>query len=173
MNKQEILDEIAKLKERLNELEKMYNSLTPPYKRWRTLIGNFYYFIVSGGEVRPAQEGKTKLDDQYYAIGNYFKTEEEAEFEVERLKVIAELREWATPVDKFDWSNTTENKYLIQLKNDTVGNFWLVVDVWRKYQFCDLVFASEEMAENAIEAVGEERIIKYYFRRKVGTNKNE
>ena len=35
MNRQEILAEITELKDRLNKLEKMYASLTPPYKRWK------------------------------------------------------------------------------------------------------------------------------------------
>ena len=43
MDKQEILNEIAELKERLNGLEKMYDSLTPPNKRWRGLL--LFYFI--------------------------------------------------------------------------------------------------------------------------------
>lgn len=144
----------------------MYDSLTPPNKRWRAKKGDYYYFIVLGGTVRVAKEEEEELDNQRYTISNYFKTREEAEFEVERLKVIAELREWATPVDEFDWSNATENKYHIHLKNDTAEKFWLVVDAWGKYQFSDLAFASEKIAREAIEAVGEERIIKYYFRRK-------
>lgn len=144
----------------------MYDSLTPPNKRWRAKKGDYYYFIVLGGTVRVVKEEEEELDNQRYAISNYFKTEEEAEFEVERLKVIAELREWATPVDEFNWGNENECKCVLQIKNFNDGNCWLIIDVLQRYQFSDLVFASEKIAREAIEAVGEERIIKYYFRRK-------
>lgn len=165
MNKQDILTEMAELKERLNKLEKMYNSLTPPIKRWRAEKDGNYYFISAGGKLCLDRENKVIEDGMRYAIGNYFKTEEEGFFEIERLKVIAELKEFATPVNEFDWSSNFDNKYVIIAENDKEGNISLVVDDWRTYQFSDLYFASEEVAKNAIEAVGEKRIIKYYFRR--------
>jgi len=170
MNKQELFDEITKLKERLNELEKMYDSLKLPNKRWRAKKDEYYFFILPTGTVRSSIEAKMEIDNIYYAFGNYFKTQEEAEFEAERLKVIAELREWATPVDEFDWNAHGEYKYILKISNN--GGFCLRIGVWESYQYSDLVFASEEIARNAIEAVGEERIIKYYFRKGVGTNKN-
>ena len=160
MNKQEILEEIAELKERLNNLEKEYDSLTPPNKRWRANKGNYYYYIKETGEIGCNTEDEMYGDNLCYTIGNYFKTREEAKFESERLKVIIELREWAIPADNdFSWK-TDIIKYIIALSEDIVS-----VGKYYSYQPSDLVFASEEMAKNAIEAVGEERILKYYFRR--------
>lgn len=163
MNKQEILEEIATLKEKLNNLEKMYDSLTLPNKRWRAEVGEDYYFISAG--LCLDRERSTSTDNARYELGNYFETREQAEFEAERLKVIAELREYATPVNEFNWSNDFENKYEINVENNKEGNISLIVDDWHTYQFSDLYFASEELAKNAIESVGEDRIIKYYFRR--------
>lgn len=172
MNKQEILDEITKLKERLNELEKMYDRLNLPNKRWRAEKDKNYYFISAGGEVRQGAEYELTINDCHYTFGNYFKTREEAEFEVERLRVIAELREWATPVDEFNWNSYHEYKYTLEIGSEPAdGKFSLNIEHWTIYQTSDLVFASEEIARKAIEAVGEERIIKYYFRRKLVTNK--
>ena len=44
---------------------------------------------------------------QCYTIGNYFKTREEAEFAVEKLKVIAEMKRFAEEHNEWiDWNNT-------------------------------------------------------------------
>ena len=160
MNRQEILADIEALKERLNKLEKMYDSLTTPNKRWRAKKDDDYYFISAEGSAYLDRENEVIVDGLHYDIGNYFKTEEEAKFEVERLKVIAELKEWATPISEFNWNDNTQKKYVIILENN-----YLRVDFFCSLQTCDLYFESREIAENAIEAVGKERIIKYYFRR--------
>lgn len=166
MNRQEILEEITALKERLNKLEKMYDSLTPPNKRWRAKKDDDYYFISAEGSAYLDRENEVIVDGLHYDIGNYFKTEEEAKFEVERLKVIAELKEWATPVSEFDWDEYGEDtrKYVLAVANNG-ENCHLEMDYYYTHQVSDLYFESEEVAKSAIEAVGEERIIKYYFRR--------
>lgn len=169
MNKQEILAEMAELKERLNKLEKMYNSFNPPNKRWRAGKGNNYYYIGDNGTWYISTDNYNDKDDARYELGNYFETREQAEFEAERLKVIAELKGYATPVNEFNWSSNFEIKYVLIVEDNKEGNSILVVDDWRTYQFSDLCFASEEVAKSAIESVGEERIMKYYFRR-VRTN---
>lgn len=163
MNKQEILDEIASLKEQLNNLEKLYDSFNPPNKRWRAEKDDKYYFISTGGNINYDIENVVVLDDLRYVLGNYFKTAEEAEFEIERFKVIAELKEWATPINDFNWADDTR-KYVIVVAN-TGENTCLAVDFYYTNQVSDLCFQSEEVAKSAIEAVGEKRIIKYYFRR--------
>lgn len=163
MNKQEILNEIADLKERLNELEKIYDNLTPPNKRWRAKKGVSYYFSMSDGTIHRSADCETKTDYLRYITGNYFKTKEEAEFEVERRKVIEELKQWSTSADDFDWDNVNERKYNIILESGKVIK--IIVGYKLGNQISDLCFISREMAINAINAVGEERIIKYYFRK--------
>lgn len=160
MNRQEILTEIAELKEKLNNLEKMYASLTPSNKRWRAEIGDDYCYIENEGSICADSEHGHTVDTSRYIIGNYFETKEEAEFELERLKVIAELKEWATPADNFDWKSLN-TKYIMVCNPDRK----IVIDFYTSYQFSDLCFMSREVAENAIKAVGKERIVKYYFRR--------
>lgn len=160
MNRQEILNEIAELKEKINDLEKMYDSLTPSNKRWRADRGNTYYFINSDGRVFFENDYNLSVDERRYAFGNYFKTMEEAKFEVERIKVVTELEEWATPVNDFNWNDENAGKYFISLK---FGK--LTVSSYNTYQISNLLFTSKEVAENAIEAVGKDKIIKYYFRR--------
>lgn len=158
MNKQEILTEIEELKERLNSLEKMYNSVSD--KRWRGDKDDDYYFISALGTVYRDTENVKAVDNARYDIGNYFQTKEEAEFEAERLKVVTELREWATPISEFNWNDAAEKKYVILLELDEVK-----VDSFALYQISDLFFKTKEQAESAIRTVGKERILKYYFKR--------
>lgn len=164
MNKQEILAEMTELKDRLNKLEKMYASLTPPNKRWRAEKDDEYYYITERGFATFKKEIGSGLDDARYELGNYFETREQAEFEAERLKVITELKEWATPVNEFDWKDNFnyEKKYVLVMGEN---NYRVKVDFYYTGQICDLYFQSEELAKSAIESVGEDRIIKYYFRR--------
>lgn len=160
MNREEILEEISELKERLNNLEKQYDSITLPNKRWSAEIGCSYYYITARGLVEAKTEAGLDLDNSRYEFGNYFRTREQAEFEAERLKVITELREWATPANEFDWDNSEERKYTILLESNEVR-----VDFFSMYQSSDLYFKTKEQAEEAIRAVGKDRITKYYFRR--------
>ena len=165
MNKQEILAEMAELKERLNKLEKMCDSLTPSNKRWRAEKDDEYYFINTGGGINCDIEQVVALDDSRYNIGNYFQTAEEAEFEIERLKVIAELKEWATPISEFNWDDSTERKYTLEAKGTEENIHLTVTFYYGIIQTSDLCFQSEEVARSAIKSVGEKRILKYYFRR--------
>ena len=127
--------------------------------------GDEYYFIISDGEIDINICSGSPLSLNRISIGNCFRTEEEAEFEVERLKVIAELKEWATPISEFTWSDDTR-KYMYVIVVANMGeNSCLAVDFYYTNQVSDLCFQSEEIAKSAIEAVGEDRIIKYYFRR--------
>ena len=48
-------------------------------KRWRVEKGKKYYFLNTECEIRNIWEDKTKEDETRYNLGNYFKTEEEAE----------------------------------------------------------------------------------------------
>ncbi len=88
------------------------------------------------------------------SIGNCFRTQKEAEFEVERLKVLKELKEFST---KFERNG--ENYYLVFWANDDLVGVMLDAEM----RLDVLYFASAEKAQEAIEAVGEDRIIKYYF----------
>jgi putative uncharacterized protein FNV0866 len=54
-------------------------------KRWRVEKGKKYYFLNTECEIRNIWEDKTKEDETRYNLGNYFKTEEEAQKVKEEL----------------------------------------------------------------------------------------
>lgn len=163
MNKQEIENKIQDMERELEELKeelKQKEFLPLPNKRWRGVTDDKYYYIGVEGAIRSCTEDAHVIDGLRYDFGNYFRTEEEARFEVERLKVIAELREYATSANDFDWKDSYNKKYMIVLESDEVK-----ADYFCSCQTSDLYFKSKEQAEDAIRAIGRERLVKYYFRR--------
>lgn len=102
---------------------------------------------------------ENKADKGRYGLRNVFRTKEDAEFEVERRKIIAELQNYADdhngeithPSDAF-WLALDEDDMSITVENDSflppVGT---------------VLFSNGDIAYDAIETIGEDRIIKYMF----------
>ena len=66
-------------KTEIENFVKYINSTYGIPKRWRVEKGKKYYFLNTECEIRNIWEDKTKEDETRYNLGNYFKTEEEAE----------------------------------------------------------------------------------------------
>ena len=113
-----------------------------------------YYYIDEAGYLRPDW-----FDEGYFEIrrdlGNAFLTEEEAEFELERRKIEAIMRKHSRPFKSGEFNCTVAcetpiNKVYIrtvQFHNSGVP-----------------FFASSEVAQKVIDEIGEDRLIKYWFR---------
>lgn len=130
-----------------------------PYNRWRAKHHQFYWFITSMYTVTSTVDACTSNDDARYENGNYFKTKEKAEYALERLKVMNELEVYsAKEIDK-------DTPYWSIMCDRSNNNSWIHVttpaNTISTYPF---MFASKEDAEAAIEAVGKERLKKYFFR---------
>lgn len=139
--------EIAALRRENVEDEPM-----PPHQRPEPKEGDMYYYISADGFVLLRSWFGAPRDDNSRAIGNVFAAEEAAEFAVERLKVLAEMREWAGR-----WNDEFTLRY-----NETSG-----VEILTHYlpekSYGEMRFATKEDAINCIKTVGEDRIKKYYF----------
>ena len=83
-------EELQKLKEefeqRIRELEDKYEQ----EEEWPK-SGDEYWYIIAPGRVSYNFWKNLKADKEMLEFGNIFKTEEEAKFEAERLKVLREL----------------------------------------------------------------------------------
>lgn len=89
-------------------------------------------------------------------IGNVFKTAEEAEFAVEKLKVEEELRKFSRPFKEDEYN------YFIQI-NSSHNN--IVIDSDDCYQTQGTIyFESTTIANEATDTVGADRIKKYIFK---------
>lgn len=126
---------------------------------WKPITSEKYFFTYSDGDVDSVIWTENKADKGRYGLRNVFRTKEDAEFEVERRKIIAELQNYADdhngeithPSDAF-WIAFDEDDMSITVETDSylppVGA---------------VLFSNADTACNAIEEIGEDRIIKYMF----------
>lgn len=128
-------------------------------KVWKPEYGETYFYI--GSRVYISRWLDDDIDRTRYAIGNCFKTQEEAEFALERQKVITELKRFALEHnEEIDGNNKQQNKYI--LFYNLCGNS-IEIDYWRSCRYYGICFTSKEIAWQAVEKIGKERLKKYYF----------
>ena len=117
--------------------------------------GDEYWYVDDIGLLWLSVFGKGELSNDRVEMGNVFRTKEEAGFVAEKIKVEAELRKFGRPFEE------DKNNYFMVLDTDYES-----IDIWSmSYSRVQgvIYFESEEKAQQAIEAVGEERIKKYIF----------
>lgn len=160
MTKTEYEKKIAELEAQIEEIKNTKieeNPLKPPHPRWKPERDEHYYTIDIGGACAGWETWDSdNLDGDIYFLGFVFKTEAEAEFAIERLKVLAEMREWAG-----NWDDGVALKY--DGTNKRISTTFITFISPRQYTFGEMRFATEEDAEGCIKAVGEDRLKKYYF----------
>ena len=147
MNLQE---ELKVLKKRIAELEELEKE-----EREFPQYGDTYWCINTYGGVSKETWDGYDIEKDMLDIGNGFRTEKEAEFAVEKLKVEAELRKFSRP---FEYGKF--NYYLfLNIKSDSLDTQFT--------SYCPpqgtIYFESTTIANEAIDAIGENRIKKYIF----------
>lgn len=131
-----------------------------PKSVWDLKCGDKYYYIDVYGDISDGRIGNDSSEDEIFAIGNVFLTEEDAEFAVERLKVIAELKRYAKEFSDEEWKDNKTQKYYIVYRYS--GDYIRSILTYTSKDSV-LYFESPEKIQEAIDAVGEDRIKKYYF----------
>lgn len=133
-----------------------------PKSVWDLEGGDKYYYIDEYGDISDSRIGNDSFEGAKFSIGNVFLTEEDAEFARERLKVIAELKKYAKEFSYEEWRSANTQKYYLYYNwtNDEVNTDY---NYLLSYGNQLLLFESGEKAQEAIDAVGEERIKKYCF----------
>ena len=146
-------EQLIKLVEKANKKE---NS-----KVWKPEKGDWYWYIGKT-TISHLVFNNDRMDNFLYSIGNCFKTEKEAEFAVEKRKVIVELKRFAKENNEFEfyWCSYSHNKYFICYAGNTDS-----IEIYSRSinKSDDVYFSSKEIARAAIETIGEERLKKYYF----------
>lgn len=96
-----------------------------------------------------------------FNLGNCFKTQEEAEFALEKQKVYMQLKRYAIEHNEFklDWNDEDQCKWCIGFECGTL----CVYDYYIFQELNQIYFTSYEIARNAIQKIGEDRIKKYLF----------
>ena len=132
-------------------------------KVWKPNEGNNYYCISYYGQVNDNVYIST-VGSEHYKLGNCFKTREEAEFALEKQKLITEIKRYIAENDhrELDWDDPKQFKFSIYYnlcanKIHTTANC----------QFCrypeEIYFSNEFDWRKMIEDIGEDRIKKYLF----------
>ena len=149
------------IQERIEALETEFNEKIKALKAEAQQGDEFpqegyeFWFITSSGDVARMFWHDDLGQEQSLSIGNVFKTSEQAEFAVEKLKVEAELRKFSRPFKEDDYNSFIELYMFDKTLTVDSNEYWQTQGV--------IYFESDEKAQQAIDTVGEERIKKYIF----------
>jgi predicted metal-binding protein len=143
---------------------KDYLGIKEAPKRFIPEYGDVYFAIENNGTIIAVHYVEGWLNDKArVALGNCFKTKEEAEFALEKYKIYQELKNFADENNDhpIEWHQPNISNYYIYLSHD--DNALYVSDCWTCQDIGQIYFSSEELAKKAVEKVGEDRIKKYLF----------
>ena len=133
---------------------------------WKPKCGEWYWFIGSDGQIDNCEWANDHIDLGRYSMGNCFKTKEEATFAREKQKVKVELQRFAdehNDPEKLEWDGHIPH-YAIASSYLLRGIKGLGACSYYYRSLGDLVyFTSAELAMEAAELIGKERLSKYLF----------
>ena len=160
INMENLTEEEIEQLMRLAELARI-----PRKKVWKPALNEEFYILDSSGNVDKGLWAGDVIDEATYNIGNCYKTEAEAEFMAEKFKVIAELRHFAVEHNRSGTGQKNEGSWgerrYIML--DYESNQIFTDAHYGSVAHADIYFSSKKIAEEAIKAIGEERLKEYYF----------
>ena len=152
----------------LEELEKKYEELGKEIERlknekknvrWRAETQEHYYYINSVVTTDDDIEDDYDADIDRYNTGNYFKTREQAEKQLKKLKIYMQLKDLALRLnngEKIDWDNGEQNKYKIYYN---CGYDKLSYDAWSTIQELGAIYCLDiNFYKEALEEIGEENL---------------
>lgn len=158
-----ITQTLSRVKEDLQKIadtNKEENKKKEVNKRWKPNWGENYFRIDAFNDITSLEWNNDAFDNKYYNTRNIYKTKEEAEFELERKQIMIELQNYADdhngeivhPSDAF-WIAFDEDDMSITVETESylppVGA---------------VLFSDAGTVYDAIEAIGENRILEYMFR---------
>lgn len=129
----------------------------PPKTVWDLKKGDTYYTVDIDGSVIKERWRDEDYEKSYRNSGNVFLTKEEAEDEIERRKIEAEMLRLGgkrkTEQGKANW--------FFEYRPSSGG----IEILWSSYETDQgvIYFDSEEKAEEAVEIIGKDKIKKYIF----------
>ncbi len=145
---------LAEASERIAKLEAAEKVAPAPWPQ----DNDEYWLVYDEAAVVKSRWYSDGADQARMVMGNVFRTEAEAEQELERRKVLTELRKLAKEswgYSRPDWSNTRQGKW--RLCYDHSCNIWRVVKNARQQNLGAVYFVSKEAAQAAIETIGADR----------------
>ena len=156
---QELEQNISSIKEELSKLEEKLKTLKSGVGRQIPKRGDTYYFI--NYKVYKDRWANDSFDQQRFNSYNCFKTEEEAQKEIDRRLIKAKLNEIANRLNGaqvIQWNSAIQRKYYLNL--DTGVSLILsfsLIDKMEGTTYC----LSEDFLEVAVDEIGEQELFDY------------
>ena len=159
---QELEQNISSIKEELSKLEEKLKTFKLRVGRQMPEKGDIYYFL--GGARTSVFEDKwanDSYDQQRFNSYNYFKTEEEAQREIDRRLIKAKLNEIANRLNGgqvIQWNSAIQRKYYLNLDTEVSLNLsFSLIDKIEGVTYC----LSQDFLEVATEEIGEQELFDY------------
>lgn len=156
--------DVSPLDENDNWREFAESRLTPYIKKpksvWDLKNGDEYYAIDSCGNISQEEWHGVHIDLSYRDTGCAFLTEEEAEFDLERRKIEAQMLRFGGH-RKYDYER---NNFCFSYDQEKDSVYIYLADfssAWQPGQ--GIYFSKRKNAEKALIEIGEDKIIKYLF----------
>lgn len=158
----EILEELKKKYEELGkEIERLENQSDV---NWRAGLNELFFYINENTNIGWSFDNNiSTFAANCYKIGNYFKTEEQAEKILEKIKIYVKLKRLAEKLNngqKIDWDNSKQEKYYIYFcksdKKIILTNTIGIQDIGQIYCL------DEDFLEKAKQVIGEENLLKLF-----------
>lgn len=169
----EELDEIVERFEKVVEDSKLSQKKTATkveekeYKRWRAEEHGEYYYLLDAGAgfedgigIAKSFDYRNDTDVSRYELGNYFKTEEEAEKRLEHIKIEQQLKDIVLRLnkgEKIDWEDEEQKKFHLWLFYGSLSYNSNILGKTQGVIYC----LDENFKDIAIKEIGKERLINY------------
>lgn len=158
---EELKRELEELDTQIKELKEQ-NEIKEDYKRWRAQEGKDYWYIDSDCEIYKEFDRNDDYDNARYGIDNYFRTKEETEKMVEKIKIYTRLKDLALRLNKgreVDWDDFKQAKWYIHYSYD--GNLTTIDS--RIYQDIGQIYCLDKnFLEIAKQEIGEDNLKKLF-----------
>lgn len=151
MTKEEALKKIEELKAFIEQEDQTTNN-----KRWTPEPGENYW-LIDDTEVDYSYWNDDGVDSDRLDLGNVFKTKEEAEAEVKKMKLLNKIKDLTKGFEP-NWRDEDERKYSIVY--DYLRNTFRVLWTFDTHRPFGLpYFASKEDAQHVIDTLGDELLL--------------
>lgn len=157
MTKQELEQKIEELQKQIEELKNV--KIEEKQKKWKPAVGEKYYYINVSREIYYYNFVNDRFDNDCVNSGNCFKTKEEAEFALYKIKYTSMFKDFIEEhSDPLDWEDDDDKWCMVyDFCNDNI----VFVSIIR-YKTQGVIYASsKKILEDAIAYVGEDEVKKY------------
>lgn len=143
-------------------LEEMFSFESKTEKDWEMKCpykdGDEYYYVYGDGCVRIESWDNFSMEISRWKSGNIFKTQQEAELEAERRKLLTRFRAFRNECNgdwNADWMDATNKQHYLsysRIKNGMYVSYVVLGNHLHTFGY----FKNEKDAEHAIELFGDE-----------------